>query len=102
MDKGDYAKKVESYLYIMEDGYQLMNKEPTKEYKTRIKDVLKENGVIVSERSVAMNQIASKLKGLVKLRKEARPMRVLVNCNHSVFYQDSEDCCRVLEGKLSV
>ena len=41
MDKGDYTKKVESY--IMKNGYQLMDKDPTEEYKTRIKDVMKEN-----------------------------------------------------------
>jgi len=56
---------------------------PTEEYETRIGDVSKENCVIVSERTVAMNKITPKLKGLVKLHKEARPMRPLVNCTQS-------------------
>ena len=100
MDKDDYTKKVESY--IMENGYQLMDKYPTKKYQTKIKDVLNENGVSMSERTTAMNPIAPKLKGLVKLHKEARPMRPLVNCIQSPYLQNSENCCRVLERKLSV
>ena len=39
---------------------------------------MKKNGVTVSERTVAMNPIAPKFKGLVKLHKEARHMRPLV------------------------
>ena len=35
----------------MENGSQLMGKDPTKEYKTRIKDLLKDNRAIVSEKS---------------------------------------------------
>ena len=44
-----------------------MEKDPTEGYQTRIMYVLKENGVIVSERIIAMNSSAPKLKGLVKL-----------------------------------
>ena len=85
MDKDDHTKKVESY--IMENGYQPMDKDPTEKYQTKIKDVLKENGVSVSEKTTAMNPIAPKLKGLVKLHKEARPMRPLVNYIQSPCYK---------------
>ena len=40
-------------------------------------NVLKENGVIVSERTIAMNPTAPKLKGLVKPYKEARRMKLV-------------------------
>ena len=64
--------KVESYT--MENGYQLIDKDSPKEYQLRIKDVLKENGVIVSERTTVVNSIAPMLKGLVKLNRDARSM----------------------------
>jgi len=53
----------------MENGFQLMDKDQTEEYKTRIMDVSNENGVIVREKITALNPIASKLKGLVKIHK---------------------------------
>ena len=88
------------------EGYQLMEKDPTEEYnKTRSEETLKKKtvSVIVSENTVAMNPISPKLKGLVKLHKEARPIKPLVNELHPVtMLQVSEDCCRLLEGKLSV
>ena len=57
----------------MENGYQLIDKDPTEEYQTRIKGVLKENVAIVSERTVARNPIASKLKGLVNFTRKPHP-----------------------------
>ena len=71
----------------MENGYQLIDKDPTEEYQTRIKDVLKENCVINSDRTTVMKPIAPKLKGPVKLHKEARLMTPLVNCNQPPSYK---------------
>ena len=41
----------------MENGYQLMDEEPTEEYQTRIEDELEGNGVFESERTTVMNPI---------------------------------------------
>ena len=71
MDKDDYTRKVESY--IMENGYQLMDKDQTKEYHTRIKDGLKKNDVIVSERTTIANLIASKFKRLLNPGRKPDP-----------------------------
>ena len=57
-----------------------MDENPIKEYQTRIKYVLKENSVIVSEGTIVINPIAPYLKGLVRLHNEARSMRPLINC----------------------
>ena len=57
-----------------------MDIDPTDEYQTRINQTSKENHVIVSERTTTMNLITPKLKGLVKLHKEARLVRPLVIC----------------------
>ena len=48
---------------------------------------MKENDVNVNERTVSMNPVPPKLKGLVKLHKETRPMRPLVNCIQSPCYK---------------
>ena len=41
---------------------------------------MKENEVIVNEKTTTMNPTAPKPEELVKLHKEARPMRPLVDC----------------------
>ena len=65
--------------YIMNKGYQLMDRDPTEKYQTRIRDVLKGHCDIVSKRT-------TKLKGLVKLYKESRPMKPLANSIQTPFY----------------
>ena len=49
--------------------------------------MLKQNNVPGNVRTLEMNPVAPKLKGLVKLHKADRPMRPLVNCIQSPCYK---------------
>ena len=64
-----------------------MEKDRTEKYQTRLEAVLNENAVNVSGRTLAMSPIAPKLKGLVQLHKEARPMVPLANGIQCLCYK---------------
>lgn len=63
IQKGDYTQKVE--LYIAENRYQELKKDPIQKYQNWLKIVLKENNATFSVRAFEMNPVAPIFKGLV-------------------------------------
>lgn len=72
-NKHDYTNREVIYI-LMENRNQQMIREPTNEYQTRTKRVMKENNVqiVVNERTASINSVAPMFRGL-------RPMRPAVN-----------------------
>lgn len=82
-----YLRKIESYIAEVK-------KEPTKKYQQRLKTVMKDCDM-ANEKTCEMNPTARKLKGPIKLHKESRLTRPLVNCIKSPNYRIAK-----IEGKL--
>jgi len=90
MNKNEYINKVEKF--VNENGYIELKHDPTNKYQAVLKRTLNENKMFEKTRNyiIEMNPTAPTLKGLIKLHKQDKPIRPLINFIGAPTYKISK------------
>jgi hypothetical protein len=104
LTKEEYNHKIQNFI---QDNHLIkMNKNPTQQYQKIIKQTLKQcNDIIQIEHKwgyINMNTIAPNLYATIKLHKENKPIRPIINWKNAPVYELAKQLSKTLHNYLQL
>jgi hypothetical protein len=92
------------YNFIHENQFSIINNNPTQQYQKAIKQTLKQcDNVIPKERKwkyTNMNPTAPNLHATIKLHKQNKPIRPIINWKNAPAYELAKHLTKILHDSL--